>query len=160
VTFQADPGRMQMRVAIEGPRNELLDTEVHDIIVPDLTVPQLSLSTPVVYRARNLRDFKVMSSDPAAVPTASRQFSRTERLLIRFDIYAPGNAAPTPTARLLNRGGTPMTNVNVQADPGGAKSFSIDLPLAGMAVGEYILEITAKSESGEAAQLLGMRITN
>jgi hypothetical protein len=65
-----------------------------------------------------------------------------------------------PTARLLNRGGTPMATVNVQPVGGDTGSFIIDLPLAGMAAGEYVLEIAAKNESGETTQMVGMRITN
>jgi VWFA-related protein len=160
VTFEAEPGRMQLRLAVEGARAEVLDTDVREIVVPDLTVPQLTLSTPVIYRARTARDFKAIASDPAAVPAASREFSRTERLLIRFDVYAPGNATLAPTARLLNRGGMPMTTVAVQAVAGDTKSYTIDLPLSGLAAGEYVLEITTKGESGEATQMVGMRITS
>ena len=158
VVFDADPGRMQMRIAVEGPRAQVLDSEVRDIVVPDLTVPQVTLSTPMVFRARTVREFNATVNDPNAVPTAAHDFSRAERLLIRFEVYAPGGAAPTPTAQLLNRGGTPMTAIPVQPVPGEAAKFRIDLPLAALAASEYLIEISVESESGEATHLIAMRV--
>ena len=86
-------------------------------------------------------------------PIAGREFSRTERLLIRFDVY--GTAAAT--AALLNRGGTKMADVPVaQASAGG--THQIDLSLAPIAAGEYLIEITAKGPSGDAKELVPLRI--
>ena len=42
--------------------------------------------------------------DPDALPTTEREFSRSDRLYVRADAYAPGGATPAVTARLLNRG--------------------------------------------------------
>jgi hypothetical protein len=97
------------------------------------------------------------------VPVVTREFSRADRLLVRFDVYAPGDAVAPPTARLLNRGGTAMTTVAVQPRPDAAKSFTVDLPLSGLAAGEYLLEVSAKpaaGDGGEVKQLVPMRITN
>jgi hypothetical protein len=151
-----------VRITVEGAGSEVLDTEVRDVMVPDLTVPQLALSTPVVFRARNAREFRLIAADPNPVPVVTREFSRADRLLIRFDVYAPGDAAPAPTARLLNRGGTPMTSVAVERQPGDSKTYTVDLPLSGLAAGEYLLELAVKGsdEGGEVKQLVAMRITN
>ncbi|RPJ80280.1 MAG: VWA domain-containing protein, partial [Acidobacteria bacterium] len=156
-SFEAEPGRLQVRIAVEGEGGQIIDSEVRDLVVPDLTAPQVTLSTPVVLRARNALEFRSLTTDAAAVPTASREFSRTERLLVRFDVYAPGTEAPAPTARLLNRTGAAMSEVPVQRGPNGS-GYQVDLPLAGLAAGEYLLEISVKSEDGEAQQLIGMRV--
>ncbi|MFB3854205.1 MAG: VWA domain-containing protein [Vicinamibacterales bacterium] len=156
--FEADPGLMQIRIAVEGENGQVLDSETREISVPDLTAPQVSLSTPVVFRARNALEFRALLNESGAIPAAGREFSRTERLLVRFDVYAPGTETPAPAARLLNRTGAPINDLPVQRAAGGA-AYQIDLPLAGLAAGEYLLEISVKADDGEVKHLTGMRIT-
>jgi hypothetical protein len=117
------------------------------------------LSTPAVFSARTPRESRALSSDPDVVPTPDRQFSRTERLQIRFDAYAPGLAAPTVTARLLNRNGNEMSALTLQASAQHPGQHTIDLPLATLPSGEYLIEISAKGETGEATAMVAMRIT-
>jgi VWFA-related protein len=159
VVFDAPPGKLQLRVSVEGSREQVLDSEVRDLEIPDLTGPQVMLTTPAVYSARTARDFRTLTSDPDAVPTAGREFSRTERLLIRFDAYGPGYSVPGVTARLLNRTGQAMTDLTAQPAAKYPQEHSIDLPLAGLAAGEYLIEIKAKGEAGEATELVAIRIT-
>ena len=73
-----------------------------------------------------------------------REFSRTERLLIRFDSYGPGSDKPTVTAVLMNRAGQKMSDVQIAPAAAGAM-HQIDLGLASFPSGEYLVEITAKS---------------
>ncbi len=70
----------------------LLDQEV---TVPDYTKPQVSFGTPRLYRARTPREVQAIKANPSAVPAAERSFSRTERLFVRVDAYAPGTVPPT-----------------------------------------------------------------
>jgi VWFA-related protein len=158
VTFDAPPGELQIRYSVEDANNSVIDSDSRQYTVPDLTGPQVTLSTPEVIRARTVAEFRQMNTDPHAVPTAGREFRRTDRLLIRFDAYAP-SGAPAIAARLLNRTGEAMLDLPVanQAAGGG---HQIDLPLAGMAAAEYVVEITAKSEAGEAKQLVGLRVVS
>ena len=67
---------------------------------------------------------------------------------------------PHVSAKLLSRMGQAMRDVAVEppAQPGGP--FHFDLPLAGLAPGEYFLEIGASSPAGEAKDLIGFRVTN
>jgi len=91
-----------------------------------------------------------------AVPTVEREFSRTERLLVRFDAYAADSTAPAVTAKLLNRAGQSMADVPIQAVAG--KPFQIDLPLASLAAGQYLLELDAKTASGTAQEMIAFRV--
>jgi VWFA-related protein len=159
VAFEAPPGPMELRINVQGSDNRLVDAETRTVVVPDLTVPQLALSTPSVFRASNAREFREIAGDPGAVPTASRDFLRTERLLVRVDVYSPGNSVPTVAARLLNREGTRMADVGVRAPSDARGPYEIDLPLSGLAKGEYLLEIAASGESGKTSQLIPMRVT-
>jgi hypothetical protein len=91
------------------------------------------------------------------VAAPGREFSRTERLLIRFDAYGPGTDKPDVTAVLMNRAGQKMSDV--QLAPGAAgSSHQIDLGLASMPAGEYLVEITAKGASGEVKELVAFRL--
>ena len=55
VTFEVNPGKMQLRLSVEGAASQVLDSEIRDITVPDLTSPQVVLGTPEVFRARALQ---------------------------------------------------------------------------------------------------------
>jgi len=158
-TFDVPPGQLQMRLAVEGPNAQVIDTDIRDLRIPDLTGPQVALSTPAVHRAGNAREFRELSANAEAVPTALREFRRTDRLLLRFEAYAPGGS-PEVTGRVLNRGGKPMADVPVKAAQAGSTRREIDLPLAGFASGEYLIEVKVKGAEGEATELVGIRITS
>jgi hypothetical protein len=160
VTFEADPGTMQLHVSVEGTDSDVLDSETRDIAVPDLGSPHTSLSTPQVYRARTVREMQQLKSDAEAVPTTGREFSRADRLLIKIAAYGPGSPPPTLSARLLSRAGQTMTALMVlQPDmPGGLSQ--IELPLSSLAAGDYILEIDAAGAGGDAQELVGFRVTS
>jgi hypothetical protein len=134
-----------------------LDQEIRTIDVPDLTAPLAAISTPRVYRARTARDLQTVAADGNALPTTAREFSRTERVLIRFDAYAPGSEEPQPTAVLMNRSGQKMADVPVTAAPAGG-THQINLGLASVAAGEYLVEITVKTATGEAKELVALRV--
>ena len=96
--------------------------------------------------------------DAAAIPTTAREFSRAERLLIRFDAYGASGDKPTVTAAVLSRTGQKVSDVTVAAAAAGG-AHQIDLGLNSMAAGDYVLEITAKSATGEtASELVAFRI--
>ena len=150
LTFDAPPGNLELRMSVEAAAGGgTLDSEIRTIAVPDLTSPDAALSTPRVHRARTALDFRTISSDANAVPGVGREFSRTERLLIRFDVYGNGTA----TAVLLNRSGQKMADVPVTATSVGG-THQIDLSLASIATGEYLVEITVKGATGEAKELV------
>ena len=60
--------------------------------------------------------------------------------------------------RVMTRMGQPMRDLNVQPAIDGENQ--IDVPLAGFPIGEYLIELTAKSAAGEAKDLVGFRVTS
>jgi len=158
VVFDAEPGKMQLRVSVESADAQVLDSEVREITIPDLT-NTMALGTPEVFRARTVRDMQLLKTDTKAVPIVTREFLRAERLLIRVPAYGPGGSTPKLTARLLNRAGTAMTDVPVTPSTTSPAILEIELPLAPFAAGEYVLELTATGEGGELKELLGFRVT-
>jgi VWFA-related protein len=158
VVFDAEPGELQMRLSIEGAAGQVLDTEMRDVTVPDFTATAVSLSTPEVLRARNALEFRAVSGNPDSVPTAGREFRRTDRLIVRFEVYGAEGTTPTVAVRLLNRGGTPMSDVPVQQKTGAQRW--VDLPLSSLAAGDYLMEIKATAGDKEAKQLVAIKVTS
>ena len=157
--FEVPPGRLRLRMSIEDGGLQVIDSDVRDLAVRDLG-KAVVLGTPEVLRARTAREFHALEGDRDAPPVASREFSRTERLIIRVSGYAPGTERPAISARVMSRLGQPLRNLRVDGDRWPDGPSQIDLPLAGFAVGEYSLELTATSSSGEAKDLIAFRITS
>lgn len=159
IRFQAPPGKLDLRLTIEGDGTGTLDTEDRELVVPDLSAPEIILSTPRIWFARNAREFTALTSGTPPAPVATRDFRRTDRLLVRFDAYAPANAPTTVTAQLLNQQGTKMIDVPVIAPADAGQQYSVDLPLAPFAAGQYLLEITATAEGQKpASELVTFRL--
>jgi VWFA-related protein len=156
VVFSAPPGRLDLRMAVAAAANgETIDRDVLTVDVPDLTAP-VALSTPRVYAVRTANAFRTIAADAGAVPTARREFLRTERLLIRLDAYGASGDGPV-TAAVVNWAGERLTGVGVQrAEAGG--THQISLPLGSLAPGEYAVEITVTGESGQARELVPLRV--
>ena len=160
LTFEAPPGKIELRMTVEGAGGGVLDQEIRNVTIPDLTAARPALSTPRVYAARTPREFQAIAGNATVVPPANREFSRTMRLLIRFDSYGPGNEVPVPTAALLNSNGQKFTDVPVTAATAGG-THQIDMSLATIPAGEYVIEITTKGASGETAkELVAFRVVS
>ena len=159
VMFDAEPGPLECRIVVKGERGETLDTEQRSVTVPDLTKVQVALSTPTVFASANAKEFRALLANAAPTPTPSREFRRVDRLLVRFEVYAPGSEAPAVTARVLNRLGGGMADLPVRPPQPPGAFYQLDLPLAGFAPGEYLIEVKARSASGEATELVPLKVS-
>jgi hypothetical protein len=158
VTFDANPGKMQLRLSVEGADSQVLDTETREIVVPDLTSAQPLMGTPVLLRARTAREFQQLRTATDVVPLAGREFNRIEHLLIRVPTYGPGGTMPALRARLLNRAGSAMNDLQVEPAPTPGEQ-QVDLPLAALPPGEYVVEIRVGDQDGDAKELFAFRVT-
>ncbi len=159
VTFDAAPGEMQLRLAVESADAEVLDSEVRELTVPDLTAPDAAMATPEVFRARTVRDLQQLKSDPRATPTAAREFSRSDRVFVRVITYGSAAAAPAVTAKLLNRTGQAIVDLPVTASAGTEGAHDVDLALSALAPGEYLVELSIGGSGNPAKELVGFRVT-
>jgi VWFA-related protein len=157
VSFDVPPGKVQLRVSVEGAGSEVLDSETRELTVPDLTSATTVLGTPSVFRGRTIPEFNRLKTDPDAVPTAAREFTRTERLFVRVPAYGPGGTTPALSVHVLNRAGQPMNELTA-APFTTPNTFQIDMPLANLAPGEYVLEIKA-GDGDDVKELVGFRVT-
>ena len=153
--FDAPTGPVQLDMTVLGRGGEKLDTDTRDVTVPPIGRGTLLLP-PLVTPTRSAREFRDVSGDARTAPEPEREFSRTERLLIRVPAYSTA-AEPQVTARLLNRVGQQIRVLDVApGTPAGVTQF--DLSLAPLAPGEYILEFKATAPTGIAEQRVTMRI--
>ncbi len=155
LVFAAPTGRLRIEMAIEDATTRVVDTDVRDVVVRPLAGP-VALATPQVLRSRTAREHRTLEASPQAVPVASRQFSRLERLLIRVAAYA-SQGEPLVSARLLSTIGGEMRDLAVQRASDGV--HQVDLPLAGLVAGEYSVEFIAADGSRTARESVTFRVT-
>ena len=78
------------------------------------------------------------------MPFAGREFLRTDRLHIRFEL--PGAAAPTATvtARSISQWGKDLAELPLVARTSPDAPYDIELPLSSVARGEFLIAITRR----------------
>ena len=160
VTFDAPPGLVKLRFSTENSGGQRIENEDASYEVPDFTGAHPLISTPILYRARTAREITVLRSsvENAPLPTVTRQFSRTERLLVRFDAYGPAGTIPKVAVRLLNKMGETILLFPEPAPVSGS-TFDIDVSLGALPPSEYLIEISATSAGDTTKRLLGIKIT-
>jgi hypothetical protein len=157
VTFDALPGRAIVSIDINtGNLKQQLNAA---IVVPDYSTLPLAIDTPRVFRARTAQELKELMDDPDAVPTPGREFQRTDRVLVRFGAYTFADEEPALTAKLLTKAGEPLADLPVSVHPRGQTWSELDLPLANLATGDFLLEITATHEDEKISELVALRVT-
>jgi VWFA-related protein len=140
------PGEYAVRVRVQPQgAGDLAVTDVARVIVPE--TPSW-LGEPILWR-------RGPSTGPRYLRTADPRFQRSERLRLEFPTPA---AAPSASARLLDRTGTPLPiplAVSERPEPSGdTKWIVVDATLAPMAAGDYAIEVT----QGGVKQLTAFRV--
>lgn len=156
LTFTAPPGPLRLDVTMKDAGGNAVDEEARSITVPDLSGADLALSSPVVLRARNLAEARTIAAAADAAPFAGREFVRTDRLFVRFAVYAAAQAVAS--AHLLSRAGAPLAELAVTARPGIEGGYQIDLPLSSTARGDYLLAVEAVDRARKARALVPLRV--
>ncbi len=153
------PGKVELRITVEGATGGTLDAEVRDIEVPDFTSPQdlVEHAHVSIVRAR-CRSFGQSPPNPNAVPAAVREFSGVDRVLIRFSTYGPGTEQPEATAVLLNRAGQKISDVPVTPSAVAGTTHEITLASTRSLRVNTSVEVTVKGASGEAKTLIPLRV--
>ena len=160
VSFEVPPGKLQLRLAIAaGANGATIDNDDREVLVPDLTVHEVVWTTPRVHVARTGREYQTLVKDPAASPTPSREFRRTDRLIVRATPVAPSGVTLNVTSRLLNKQGQKMVDLPVTAAAAAGDPYVIDLPLSSLAPGEYLLELSvAGQDQKPKTELIAFRV--
>jgi len=155
--FDVPPGRVTLTSSVQDSASQPIDSDLRDVIVRDLK-GAVVLGTPEVFRVRTARDLREFNEEKAPVPIASREFSRSEVILIRVPAYA---AAPVAvSAVLVSPAGQVLRQLTVTPPTSAKPLAQINLPLASLPPGQYSVDISAKAPAGSAKDKLSFRIND
>jgi VWFA-related protein len=144
-SFDAEPGPLHLRRNLLDATGAVADRQDTTLDVPDFSKP-LSIGTPVLYRGRTPIELRSVQSGDAA-PYAGRQFERTDRIIVRFDVFGTAAADATITVTLLSRQGAKLATMPLAKT---ATGYQIDLPIGSVGRGEYVFEIGASHGADQA----------
>jgi len=154
-SFLITPGAAQVKVSAEGTGGSVLQSDLVDLAVPDFTKEPQAVGTPALFRARTARDLQALMSAATAQPTATRQFSRTEKLLLRVHV-----TGAEPAIRLMSRTGDGMSALVVRAAPQGSPfTHEAEIPLASLPAGDFLIEVKAGAAPDAPRRLTGVKVT-
>jgi VWFA-related protein len=135
-----------VRIAVRATTDADAVAETMDVRSPEGVV----LGDPLLFRATT-------SLRAPLRPAADRQFRRTERVHVEWPIL---RALDQRTARLLDRRGQPLplSVALTERSDGDRPVAAVDLPIAPLADGDYVIELVAASQGATERKLLGIRV--
>jgi VWFA-related protein len=156
VTFEAAPGTVHLRRSLNDAGGSLAGRQDLTLDVPDFSTSPLTIATPVLYRAHTPIELRAIQGTSAPAPFAGRQFDRTDRVIVRFDVFGAAAADATVTVTLLSRLGAKLAAMPLRKAPDGP--YEIDLPIASVGRGEYVFEFDASHGADQAKALLSFKV--
>ncbi|HKQ53405.1 MAG TPA: VWA domain-containing protein [Pyrinomonadaceae bacterium] len=146
------PGLYQVRVAARDGKTGRTGSAIEWIEIPDLSKQKLSLGSLILGESpKEVAE----SADPLAVVSVDKRFPRSSRLRLLTYVYnaARGANGATPPdvalqVEVLRNEQTVLTNPfhKIEVIPGGNPSaipYAAEFPLASLAPGRYVLQVTA-----------------
>ena len=115
--FLLEPGPAWLKMTVRSADGSVLDRWTDRLVVPDYRDAGVKLGTPRIYRTRSVLEARRFDEGAEPIPTVSRHFSRTDRLVIDVP-WADSSGEPDLSARLTNRDGTTHDNAAPRVDPG------------------------------------------
>jgi hypothetical protein len=155
-SFPATPGEIDLAITVRDSAGEVLDRIPRKLTVGDPASPALALGTPVVVRMRSPREVREIAAADRLPLHAGREFERTDRVLVCVGTYGPEGGV-TVTASLLDRRGAKLVALPVHRDAARG-GYEIDLPMANIARGEYVIAIEARRGEDRAEAHVAFRI--
>ncbi|MEQ1729891.1 MAG: hypothetical protein ABL982_16115, partial [Vicinamibacterales bacterium] len=143
LAFDAAPATLLVQMDVRDAAGRVLDRDVRDLVVAAFTA-KVNFGSAAVYRARSARELRGITEGRSA-PVASRQFSRAEHLVVRMPVGGAGAALPV-RARLQSRFGSRLRELAVRPVEGANSTVQVDVPLAGLASGEYAVEFEVQGD--------------
>ena len=150
-TFEAPLGPVRVDMKILDDTGVVIDTDARDVTAPAMRADRPTIYPPAIVRARSAREFREALENAQAAPVATREFRRTDRLLIRVPAVDASGAPVPVTAVLLNRLRQPMRPIPALDAPAPRHSTQFDLSLAPLAPGEYSLRLSVSGPAGAPA---------
>ena len=158
LAFPSPPGAVQLQTIVRDAKGDILDEDRRPLTVPDFSAASLTLGAPIVLRARTVADARAIAAAGEATPFAGREFIRTDRLFLRFAVYGTVASAADLSAQLTTRTGATLMTLPVAPMPGAGTRFQMDVPLASIARGDYLIAVTAVHGDEHARALVPVRV--
>ena len=151
-SFELPPGSFNLNFTAHGADRSVVDSWTQQFAAPDWGNLALGMSTPRFYRAQSLQEFRAIQAAADPAPTATRQFSRSDRVLVAVECYTskPG-ALPRLEAHIQTREGRELAALPVPALEQGRVRFEV--PVGSLGQGTYILRLRAALETDQVEQL-------
>jgi VWFA-related protein len=151
-------GGVKIDLQVASQTGEVLDRFSMSADATDLAASSLSLTTPALFLARTPGELRSIRAPGASPPIhAGREFVRTDRLILRTTAYGRTVESGAVTASLLDRRGTKLVDLSMQRSSG-SNDYQIDLPLASIAAGDFVIAIAAASGEARAEALVPLRV--
>jgi hypothetical protein len=147
---------MLLKLAVRSADGSILDRWTDRLAVPDYREAGVTLGTPRIYRTRSLTEARRFDEGAEPVPTVSRQFSRTDRLVIDVP-WAASSGQTDLIARLTNREGTPLAALPITSTGGGRAR--IVLQLTNLAPSTYVVRIDASAGDEHTTQQVAFTVS-
>jgi hypothetical protein len=156
-SFAAPPGRLTITRTLSDADGGALDRESVPFDVPDFAGRALTISSPVVLRARNGLEQRALAADDNAPPYAGHVFARGDRLMVRFAVFGAAAGDATITATLLSRTGTALAKLPVTRRGGRDAEYELQLPMSSVAQGDYMIAVEASHGDAQVKALVPFR---
>jgi len=156
-TFDVDPGPLQLQLSVRDSASRVMASETRPITAIDFAARPTTLGTPAIFRARTLPEYQRVKDDPDAIPAVTREFNRTDRLLVRVPAYGLDAGAAVVGMRLLNQSG--YVTKELAATPMGSPSIQqAEVPVANLPPGTYVIQITVVGDGEMPSELVAFRL--
>jgi hypothetical protein len=142
-------------VRVPRPDSEAQPGEVATVLVPGTPSPALSVAAPALWVVRTPADLKRVHSDTPPAAYQGREFSRSERILMRIVVEGQRAATAAVSIGLIDRRGKRLTDLPFTRTPAG---WLLDLPLQSIARGEYLIGVEAEAAGQRSTAYVPIRI--
>ena len=158
LSFPSLPGAIQLQTTVRDANGNILDEDRRPFSVPDFSAADLAIGAPVVLRARMVSDAKAIAGARQAVPFAGREFTRTDHLFVRFSLYGAVASEADVSAQLTSKAGATLLKLAVAKMAGAETTYQIDVPLASIARGDYLIAVAAAHGEERTRALVPLRL--
>jgi VWFA-related protein len=158
-SFPVPPGSLKVTFTVQDGTHEVIDREVRTIDVPDPAGAALWITSPALFRAQNAREFRSLDRGPGAMPFPGREFVRTDRLVIQFEVQGAAAPAAKVSARIISQWGKDLAELPLSPRAAGDGPYELELPLSSVARGEFLIAISAGAGADSAHAYVPIRVT-
>ncbi len=157
-SFAVPPGPLKVTFSVLDSAGDVIDRDVRTIDVPDAAASALWITSPALFRAQNAREFRSLDRGPNAMPFPGREFVRTDRLVIRFEVQGTAASGAKVSARIISQWGKDLAELPLSPRAADDGPYELELPLASVARGEFLIAISAVAGADSARAFLPIRV--